>query len=411
MRAVLRRERREGVTFSADLYNIILGIRVLFSSEKKRFKHTRSSNTKHMMDIASLSETLRDQTLPIQDRFRALFTLRSLEKNPEAVAALVGALDVGENAALSSSSSSLHADALFRHEVAFALGQMRAKEATQTLIAVLKNQNEHGMTRHECAEALGAIADETSLEVLRDMREDAKHREVRETASLALRRVEHVVGNSSSSSSNSSRNVATTTTTGALVGSKKESTAVVVVDEEEDGGGYATYSVDPVPAMDESVETETLADIILDDAADIWDRYAAMFALRNRAQKTFGLTKKTKENEQLVQLCSSTLGKTLRSETVQSALLKHEICYVLGQLRDDDDNEIARKALFECLEDPNEHAMVRHEAAEAIGSRGGQGAEAILRKYLACEDRVVSESCEVALDMLKENEEGTFVAL
>ena len=406
MRAVLRRERREGVTFSADLYNI-LGIRVHilhFVPQKKSALDTRSSNTKHIMDIASLSETLRDQTLPIQDRFRALFTLRSLEKNPEAVAALVGALDVGENAAL----SSLHADALFRHEVAFALGQMRAKEATQTLIAVLKNQNEHGMTRHECAEALGAIADETSLEVLRDMREDAKHREVRETASLALRRVEHVVGNSSSSSG-SSRNVATTTT-GALVGSKKESTAVVV-DEEEDGGGYATYSVDPVPAMDESVETETLADIILDDAADIWDRYAAMFALRNRAQKTFGLTKKTKENEQLVQLCSSTLGKTLRSETVQSALLKHEICYVLGQLRDDDDNEIARKALFECLEDPNEHAMVRHEAAEAIGSRGGEGAEAILRKYLACEDRVVSESCEVALDMLRENEEGTFVAL
>ena len=376
------------------------------------------------MDIASLSETLRDQSLPIQDRFRALFTLRSLEKNPEAVAALVGALGVGENAisttstsreenaaALSQSPSMLHSDALFRHEVAFALGQMRAKEATQTLIAVLKNQNEHGMTRHECAEALGAIADETSLEVLRDMREDAKHREVRETASLALRRVEHVVGNSSSGSGGSN-NVATTTT-GALVGSKKESTAVVVVDEEEDGGGggYATYSVDPVPAMDESVETETLADIILDDAADIWDRYAAMFALRNRAQKTFGLTKKTKENEQLVQLCSSTLGKTLRSETVQSALLKHEICYVLGQLRDDDDNEIARKALFECLEDPNEHAMVRHEAAEAIGSRGGEGAEAILRKYLACEDRVVSESCEVALDMLRENEEGTFVAL
>ena len=162
--------------------------------------------------------------------------------------------------------------------------------------------------------------------------------------------------------------------------------------------------------MDESIETETLAAIILDDAADIWDRYAAMFALRNRAQKTFGLVKKTQENEQLVQLCSSTLGKTLRSETVQSALLKHEICYVLGQLREDDDNEIARKALFECLEDPNEHAMVRHEAAEAIGSRGGRGAEALLRKYLSCEDRIVSESCEVALDMLKEIEEG-FVAL
>ena len=276
-----------------------------------------------MQDIASLSKTLTDQSLPIQDRFRALFTLRSLETNQAAVQALIDALaadsssldddddgDINDaHQKRSPTLSSLHADALFRHEVAFALGQMRAKAATATLISVLKNQREHGMTRHECAEALGAIADETSLEVLRDMQEDSKHREVRETASLA-----------------------------------------------------------------------------------------------------FGLVKKTQENEQLVQLCSSTLGKTLRSETVQSALLKHEICYVLGQLREDDDNEIARKALFECLEDPNEHAMVRHEAAEAIGSRGGRGAEALLRKYLSCEDRIVSESCEVALDMLKENEEG-FVAL
>jgi len=384
-----------------------------------------------MQDIASLSKTLINQSLPIQDRFRALFTLRSLETNQAAVQALIDALAADSSSSLSSADddgdindehqkravplSSLHADALFRHEVAFALGQMRAKAATATLISVLKNQREHGMTRHECAEALGAIADETSLEVLRDMREDSKHREVRETASLALRRVEYMVGSRDESTATSTTTATNTTfnSTGAIVGSKKESigkVAAVNEEQQQEEEGRA-YSVDPVPAMDESIETETLAEIILDDAADIWDRYAAMFALRNRAQKTFGLVKKTQENEQLVQLCSSTLGKTLRSETVQSALLKHEICYVLGQLREDDDNEIARKALFECLEDPSEHAMVRHEAAEAIGSRGGRGAEALLRKYLSCEDRIVSESCEVALDMLKENEEETFVAL
>ena len=384
-----------------------------------------------MQDIASLSKTLINQSLPIQDRFRALFTLRSLETNQAAVQALIDALAADSSSSLSSADddgdindehqkraaplSSLHADALFRHEVAFALGQMRAKAATATLISVLKNQREHGMTRHECAEALGAIADETSLEVLRDMREDSKHREVRETASLALRRVEYMVGSRDESTATSTTTATNTTfnSTGAIVGSKKESigkVAAVNEEQQQEEEGRA-YSVDPVPAMDESIETETLAEIILDDSADIWDRYAAMFALRNRAQKTFGLVKKTQENEQLVQLCSSTLGKTLRSETVQSALLKHEICYVLGQLREDDDNEIARKALFECLEDPNEHAMVRHEAAEAIGSRGGRGAEALLRKYLSCEDRIVSESCEVALDMLKENEEETFVAL
>ena len=194
-----------------------------------------------MQDIASLSKTLTDQSLPIQDRFRALFTLRSLETNQAAVQALIDALTADSSSLdddddgdindahqkRSPTLSSLHADALFRHEVAFALGQMRAKAATATLISVLKNQREHGMTRHECAEALGAIADETSLEVLRDMREDSKHREVRETASLALRRVEYMVGSRDESTTTSTTTATNNTTfnnsTGAIVGSKKRS--------------------------------------------------------------------------------------------------------------------------------------------------------------------------------------------
>ena len=369
-------------------------------------------------DIAAFASVLVDQSRPIRDRFRALFTLRSMTGRPGAADALISALAMKTNnnnsnddddpaflaAAKTTKTRRLRADALFRHEVAFALGQMQSKKATNALISVLKNECEHGMTRHECAEALGAIGDESAVDVLREMHEDETQcREVRETASLALRRIEHVTKKKKKSAA----------IVGARVGSKKETTAVGIAEKEDDDDDddvRRAYSVDPVPAMDASVETDTLAAIILDDTADIWERYGAMFALRNRAQETFGLAK-TRENERVVELCSSTLGKTLRSETVHSALLKHEICYVLGQLREDDDNDIAREALFDCLEDPNEHAMVRHEAAEAIGSRGGAGAEALLRKYLSCEDRVVRESCEVALDMLKENQEEDVVFL
>ena len=370
-------------------------------------------------DIAAFASVLVDQSRPIRDRFRALFTLRSMTGRPGAADALISALTMTNNnnsndnddddddddpaalaAAKTTKTCRLRADALFRHEVAFALGQMQAKKATSALISVLKNECEHGMTRHECAEALGAIGDDSAVDVLREMHEDETQcREVRETASLALRRIEHVTKKKKSAA-----------IVGARVGSKKETTAVGIAEKEDDDDVRRAYSVDPVPAMDASVEPDTLAAIILDDTADIWERYGAMFALRNRAQETFGLAK-TRENERVVELCSSTLGKTLRSETVHSALLKHEICYVLGQLREDDDNDIAREALFDCLEDPNEHAMVRHEAAEAIGSRGGAGAEALLRKYLSCEDRVVRESCEVALDMLKENQEEDVVFL
>ena len=118
----------------------------------------------------------------------------------------------------------------------------------------------------------GAIADETSLEVLRDMREDSKHREVRETASLALRRVEYMVGSRDESTTTSTTTATNNTTfnnsTGAIVGSKKESIGKVAAVNEEQEEEFA-YSVDPVPAMDESIETETLAEIILGDAGHL----------------------------------------------------------------------------------------------------------------------------------------------
>jgi len=44
--------------------------------------------------------------------------------------------------------------------------------------------------------------------------------------------------------------------------------------------------------------------------------------------------------------------------------------------------------------------MVRHEAAEALGSLGDEeGVEATLKKFLHDKEAVVRESCIVALDM------------
>ena len=44
--------------------------------------------------------------------------------------------------------------------------------------------------------------------------------------------------------------------------------------------------------------------------------------------------------------------------------------------------------------------MVRHEAAEALGAIGGEKVESILQLYLTDDERVVTESCEVALDAM-----------
>lgn len=58
-------------------------------------------------------------------------------------------------------------------------------------------------------------------------------------------------------------------------------------------------------------------------------------------------------------------------------------------------------ALCIVLERLNENPMVRHEAAEALGSIGKEECLDVLKRYREDRDRVVRESCEVALDMLE----------
>ena len=52
--------------------------------------------------------------------------------------------------------------------------------------------------------------------------------------------------------------------------------------------------------------------------------------------------------------------------------------------------------------------MVRHECAEALGAIATEECMATLREYLADEERVVKESCVVALDMCDYESSGHF---
>ena len=79
-----------------------------------------------------------------------------------------------------------------------------------------------------------------------------------------------------------------------------------------------------------------------------------------------------------------------------SALLKHEIAYVMGQMQDNN----AVPYLIQRLEDVDEDLMVRHEAAEALGAIGDRIALTTLEKFVNDPEPVISESCEVALDLL-----------
>lgn len=71
------------------------------------------------------------------------------------------------------------------------------------------------------------------------------------------------------------------------------------------------------------------------------------------------------------------------------------VAYVFGQLQ----HPASVPALTEALMDDKEQGMVRHEAAEALGSIATPEVLEILSKYKEDNERVVRESCVVALDM------------
>lgn len=86
-----------------------------------------------------------------------------------------------------------------------------------------------------------------------------------------------------------------------------------------------------------------------------------------------------------------------------SALFRHEIAFVFGQLS----HPASIPSLTAALSDVKESSMVRHEAAEALGSLGDEeGVEETLRKFLNDEEKVVRESVVVALDMAEHEKSG-----
>ena len=135
-------------------------------------------------------------------------------------------------------------------------------------------------------------------------------------------------------------------------------------------------SVDPAPASDGNI-VSNLRNTICDEDEKMFQRMRALFALRNIG------------GEESVDALAAAFGSA-------SALLKHEIAYVLGQMQDDH----AVPHLIERLEDLDEAVMVRHEAAEALGAIGNRSAMTTLEKFVNDEEIVVAESCEVAIDLL-----------
>ncbi|KAJ8747014.1 hypothetical protein K2173_012993 [Erythroxylum novogranatense] len=276
-----------------------------------------------------LCDRLLDSTQPISERFRALFSLRNLKGSAPRDGLILAARDSSN---------------LLAHEAAFALGQMQDAEAIPALQSLLNDLSLHPIVRHEAAEALGAIGLESIVPSLENSLVVDPAQEVRETCELALSRIHEF--------------------------------SSATCDDAMQRSPF--LSVDPAAPASSCSSVGELREILLDEERGMYQRYAALFALRNNRG-------------------DEAISAIIDSLATSSALLKHEVAYVLGQLQ----NKAASDALSRILRDAQEHPMVRHEAAEALGSIADERSIALLEEFSKDPEPIVSQSCEVALSMLE----------
>ena len=72
-------------------------------------------------------------------------------------------------------------------------------------------------------------------------------------------------------------------------------------------------------------------------------------------------------------------------------------CKGMGQIRD----RSACPVLTAVLSDERDDAMVRHEAAEALGAIGDAGAVCVLEKYARDPVPEVADTCKISLELIK----------
>lgn len=358
-----------------------------------------------------IQETLRDPSSPIGMRMRAAYYAKQLfvdlqkedsdhndeEKECDTDADATGRTDRSRTMedivkVLCEQVFVKEHGSLLRHEFAYVLGQMKTDKACTTLEELLEKEDDCVMVRHEAAEALGAIASprsKTALESTRAKNEGVLD-ELADTCLLALNRLDDVATNETDGEGKNN----STKTTSLAVGCACMLAPFNSIDPVDDDPAHVSLSTEELGDIllnknkpkntgeDERKQNDESAAAAFQQRGDLIERYRAMFSLRNRG----GV-------ESVKQLCRALV------EDTSSPLLRHEVAFVLGQLQ----HPSSIPALEESLARLDEHAMVRHESAEALGAIEGSSEdwlkiESILTKYQKDFDQAVAESCVVALD-------------
>ena len=156
----------------------------------------------------------------------------------------------------------------------------------------------------------------------------------------------------------------------------------------------------PIIAVDDKT-LQNLSDQLLNISGTIplHARFRALFTLKSICVPPFSSSTSS--------FVVHTLAAGFASDRT-SALLRHELAYVLGQIG----SPLAIPILEKILSDvQGQEEMVRHEAAEALAAIGSTNSIPLLRKFATeggrggtDDGRIVRETCEIALAKIEWNQ-------
>ena len=255
---------------------------------------------------------------------------------------------------------------LLRHDVMYRIGQMKAKNSEKFLLEKINDKNEKSIVRHEAAEALSNLVDNKD-QVIKELEKhwDSEDSLLKSTVRVAVPKLKTMNANSRYGK----------TFPGALEPAEP-------FNEEEICDYLKNKGIEVPKGKDQLLESTQKQLLSSYDDVDEFTKYRMMYFLRD--------VNTLKAREILSDLLSA------KNRKVTSPLLRHELCFILGQINTSNDKCIT-DALKAASIDESEHSVVRHEAILAFYDLTKD--EEFIDQFLKHPDQLLRESVEVATQM------------
>jgi deoxyhypusine monooxygenase len=294
--------------------------------------------------VAANKQILMSPTESLDNKYQALFNLRSIPSEESC-------------AALRESYPHLGSSDFLKHDVMYILGQNQFPSSIDFLIKSMNDESESAVVRHEAAEALANFSDfkdKTIPELKKHW--DSPVSELRSTVRLAIPKLEQF---------NPASNLFNKFMKGTIEPAEPFSAAQL-----------AEYLASIGKTEDD------LLDILVSPAVEEYIRYRVMYYLRDKADL------------QSAKTVARVLKKQYRTST--SPLMRHEVCFVMGQFNDKANDPEIRQILGDDITDQEEAPIVRHEAILAYSQIWGNDELIIAQKNDP--NQLVNESANIVMN-------------